>query len=100
MADESMENNPINVTGRILEALQFAAIKHKDQRRKDPEKTPYINHPIGVAYVLWKEGGIYDSRVLQVRPLDRPVIYITFQFAVSHEFYSWSIFLPKIILSI
>ena len=71
MADEEeanglIEDNEINVIGRILEAVQFAAIKHKDQRRKDPEETPYINHPIGVAYILWKEGGIHDSRVLQV----------------------------------
>ncbi|NXU63270.1 MESH1 pyrophosphohydrolase, partial [Horornis vulcanius] len=32
---------------RLLEAVDFAARKHKDQRRKDPEGTPYINHPIG-----------------------------------------------------
>ncbi|NXX69797.1 MESH1 pyrophosphohydrolase, partial [Spizella passerina] len=31
---------------RLLEAVDFAARKHKDQRRKDPEGTPYINHPI------------------------------------------------------
>lgn len=31
----------------IIETVNFAAIKHKDQRRKDSEKTPYINHPIG-----------------------------------------------------
>lgn len=55
------------IIGRILEAVHFAALKHKDQRRKDPEKTPYINHPIGVAYILWKEGGVYDTDVLQVR---------------------------------
>lgn len=65
-ADGLIQDNPINVIGRILEAVQFAAIKHKDQRRKDPEETPYINHPIGVAYILWKEGAIHDSRVLQV----------------------------------
>uniref|UniRef100_A0A1B0CAY9 Uncharacterized protein n=1 Tax=Lutzomyia longipalpis TaxID=7200 RepID=A0A1B0CAY9_LUTLO len=27
--------------------LNFAAVKHKDQRRKDTDETPYINHPIG-----------------------------------------------------
>lgn len=27
--------------------IDFAARKNRDQRRKDPEKTPYINHPIG-----------------------------------------------------
>ncbi|NWY11016.1 MESH1 pyrophosphohydrolase, partial [Aphelocoma coerulescens] len=31
---------------RLLEAVDFAARKHKAQRRKDPEGTPYINHPI------------------------------------------------------
>ncbi|NXW68859.1 MESH1 pyrophosphohydrolase, partial [Hirundo rustica] len=31
---------------RLLEAVDFAARKHKDQRQKDPEGTPYINHPI------------------------------------------------------
>ncbi|NWW65287.1 MESH1 pyrophosphohydrolase, partial [Ifrita kowaldi] len=33
-------------TARLLEAVDFAARKHKEQRRKDPEGTPYINHPI------------------------------------------------------
>ncbi|NXM71371.1 MESH1 pyrophosphohydrolase, partial [Serilophus lunatus] len=31
---------------RLLEAVDFAARKHKEQRRKDPEGTPFINHPI------------------------------------------------------
>ncbi|NWH98258.1 MESH1 pyrophosphohydrolase, partial [Tichodroma muraria] len=31
---------------RLLEAVDFAARKHKEQRRLDPEGTPYINHPI------------------------------------------------------
>ena len=60
MADEC-------AVGKLLETVNFAAVKHKNQRRKDPEKTPYINHPIGVAYILWKEGGINNSIVLQVQ---------------------------------
>lgn len=32
---------------QLLEAADFAAHKHRQQRRKDPEGTPYINHPIG-----------------------------------------------------
>ena len=39
-------------TMTIIKAANFAAIKHKDQRRSDPEKTPYINHPLGVAQIL------------------------------------------------
>lgn len=44
--------------------INFAAIKHRDQRRKDPEKTPYINHPIGVANILAEEGDVTDLDVL------------------------------------
>ena len=40
----------------VVKTANFAAIKHKDQRRIDPEKTPYINHPIGVANILTEEG--------------------------------------------
>ena len=49
---------------RLLKAVNFAAIKHKNQRRKNPEKTPYINHPIGVANILSNEVGITDIDVL------------------------------------
>lgn len=55
------------VLGMLLEAVDFAARKHRDQRRKDEHQTPYINHPIGVAYLLWKEGGVTDITVLQVQ---------------------------------
>ena len=43
----------------ILDALQFAAHKHRDQRRQDLEASPYINHPIALANVLWREGGVH-----------------------------------------
>ncbi|XP_035769602.1 guanosine-3',5'-bis(diphosphate) 3'-pyrophosphohydrolase MESH1 isoform X2 [Neolamprologus brichardi] len=49
----------------LLETVQFAAEKHRNQRRKDPEGTPYINHPIGVARILSHEGGVTDIEVLQ-----------------------------------
>lgn len=48
----------------ILKALAFAAIKHKDQRRKDAGASPYINHPISLANVLRNEGGINDPKVI------------------------------------
>jgi len=50
--------------GHILKALAFAAHKHRDQRRKDLEASPYINHPIALADVLCNEGGILDENVL------------------------------------
>lgn len=37
---------------RLTLAIDFAAKKHKDQRRKDAAKTPYINHPIEVMNLL------------------------------------------------
>jgi GTP diphosphokinase / guanosine-3',5'-bis(diphosphate) 3'-diphosphatase len=51
-------------TGKILEALQFAAFKHRDQRRKDHAASPYINHPIALANVLWHEGDVHDPGVI------------------------------------
>ncbi len=45
-------------------ALAFAADKHRSQRRKDPDATPYINHPIAVATVLAVEGGVIDEAAL------------------------------------
>ncbi|XP_026540488.1 guanosine-3',5'-bis(diphosphate) 3'-pyrophosphohydrolase MESH1 [Notechis scutatus] len=50
---------------RLLDAVDFAARKHSGQRRKDPERTPYINHPIGVAQILAQEAGVADVAVLQ-----------------------------------
>jgi len=50
--------------GLVLKAAAFAAHKHRDQRRKDPEKTPYINHPIALAQVLREEGGVRDPMVI------------------------------------
>lgn len=50
--------------GIILKALNFAAQKHRDQRRKDIEASPYINHPIALVHVLWHEGQVTDPIVL------------------------------------
>lgn len=49
---------------KVFQALAFAAEKHRDQRRKDVDASPYINHPIAVANVLISEGGITDHIVL------------------------------------
>ena len=56
-----MNNTPV---GLVLKAAQFAADKHRNQRRKDAEASPYINHPITLANVLANEGGISDPVVL------------------------------------
>ena len=48
----------------LLKAIAFAAEKHRHQRRKDPEASPYINHPIDLANVLEREGRVRDTTVL------------------------------------
>jgi len=48
----------------FFRALQFAASKHRNQRRKDKRKTPYINHPIEVCHVLTDIGDVYDPTIL------------------------------------
>lgn len=60
-----MENNTeLNNTQLIIKALEFAAHKHRNQRRKNTEASPYINHPIALASVLTNEGQIADINVL------------------------------------
>jgi guanosine-3',5'-bis(diphosphate) 3'-pyrophosphohydrolase len=45
----------------VLKALHFAADKHRAQRRKDADASPYINHPIAVAEMLASIGGVRDA---------------------------------------
>ncbi|XP_054926863.2 guanosine-3',5'-bis(diphosphate) 3'-pyrophosphohydrolase MESH1 isoform X1 [Dermacentor andersoni] len=49
----------------LIETVNFAAVKHRKQRRKDEDATPYINHPIGVARILTHEANVYDIPTLQ-----------------------------------
>jgi guanosine-3',5'-bis(diphosphate) 3'-pyrophosphohydrolase len=52
------------VSGVFIKAVAFAAEKHKNQRRKDTEASPYINHPIALAQVLANEGDVLDATIL------------------------------------
>ena len=49
---------------RILQATDFAAKKHSSQRRKNPDASPYINHPVEVAFHLCSVGNIADEDIL------------------------------------
>lgn len=49
----------------LLRAVAFSAEKHRGQRRKDEEGTPYVNHPVNVATLLADVGGVDDVEVLQ-----------------------------------
>jgi (p)ppGpp synthase/HD superfamily hydrolase len=53
----------------FVSALKFGAHKHRWQRRKDAEQTPYFNHPINVAEILWGIGGVRDITILSAAPL-------------------------------
>ena len=50
--------------GLLIRAVAFAADKHRNQRRKDAEASPYINHPFALADLLVNEGGVTDPAVL------------------------------------
>lgn len=50
--------------GQFLKALDFAAYKHRDQRRKGAQKLPYINHPIQVTAILWDTGSVRETVTL------------------------------------
>ena len=51
-------------SARLLAAVSFAAKKHRDQRRKDVDASPYINHPLAVAETLTNVGDVTDLNVL------------------------------------
>lgn len=55
----------MNDVAELLKAIAFAAEKHRNQRRKDAEASPYINHPIALAHLLATTGGVTDPIVLQ-----------------------------------
>lgn len=48
----------------LIDAVSFAAQRHRDQRRKDHHSSPYINHPIALAHVLAFEANVTDRVVL------------------------------------
>ncbi|GIY27411.1 guanosine-3',5'-bis(diphosphate) 3'-pyrophosphohydrolase MESH1 [Caerostris extrusa] len=66
-----------SVVANTIKAANFAAIKHRQQKRKDLEETPYINHPIGVANILTEEAKITDINVIQAALLHDTVEKLT-----------------------
>ena len=61
-----MSSNPPagSCVALVLRASAFAAHKHRGQRRKDVEASPYINHPLTLANLLANEGGVDDPITL------------------------------------
>ena len=62
MIERDLQANESTVNTRtdylLIRTGAFAADKHRNQRRKDAEASPYINHPIALADLLANEGGI------------------------------------------
>jgi guanosine-3',5'-bis(diphosphate) 3'-pyrophosphohydrolase len=48
----------------FVRALAFASRKHSQQRRKDADASPYINHPIALVSILAIEAGVNDRDTL------------------------------------
>lgn len=54
---------------KLISAIRFAAYAHRNQRRKDRDASPYINHPIELANILANEAGLTDIVLLQAAVL-------------------------------
>lgn len=50
--------------GQLLQAARCSAHKHRYQRRKDKDASPYINHPIEVAELIANVGGVSNLPTL------------------------------------
>jgi guanosine-3',5'-bis(diphosphate) 3'-pyrophosphohydrolase len=55
--------------GLVIRAVEFAARKHRMQRRKDTDASPYINHPIALMHVLCIDGSINEPIILAAAAL-------------------------------
>ena len=53
----------------LIRAIEFAARKHRMQRRKDDDASPYINHPIALMSLLCNEAGVTNPGILAVAAL-------------------------------
>jgi len=59
-----MKFNEKDLSG-LFAAIRFAAEKHENQRRKNIESTPYVNHPLEVARLLIDVGKVYDLDIIK-----------------------------------
>ncbi|MDP8985545.1 MAG: HD domain-containing protein [Pseudomonadota bacterium] len=58
-----------NPVAKVLNALEFAADEHRNQRRKDADASPYINHSIALARLLACEALEQDGDILAAAAL-------------------------------
>lgn len=64
-----MADHDTRTAAALLDAVMFAAERHRNQRRKDADASPYINHPIALAHLLATTGGVDDLDVLRAAVL-------------------------------
>lgn len=57
----NVQSSPNIIT--IMQAMHFASINHRKQKRGDDDQTPYINHPIEAANFL-TSNGITDTETI------------------------------------
>lgn len=55
---------PISDVALVLRAAEFAAHKHREQKRKGKSGRPYVGHCIEVAALIADVGGVNDPTVL------------------------------------
>ena len=59
-----MEGKSMDDLTLLLKAIKFSAEKHRGQRRKGVDASPYINHPIEVAEAIATIAGVSDPVIL------------------------------------
>src|SRR2546427_7623939 len=64
MTEPQVDGGPVNDIIRISQALEFAAQKHVDQRRKGQHEEPYVNHVAEVARLLAEATGGKDANLV------------------------------------
>uniref|UniRef100_A0A1I7Y6V8 Guanosine-3',5'-bis(diphosphate) 3'-pyrophosphohydrolase MESH1 n=2 Tax=Steinernema glaseri TaxID=37863 RepID=A0A1I7Y6V8_9BILA len=62
-SDSSNHGGPVDLN-LVIKAADYAARRHRHQKRKDLAGTPYINHPLGVARILSEEAKVSDAATL------------------------------------
>jgi hypothetical protein len=71
----------------LIECVDFAAIKHRNQRRKDSDSTPYINHPIGKV----KFPRIYMLCVINMKISQKRWLYL--RIVLNADCFLWQVLL-------
>ena len=60
---DAAEDEKHQLISLLFKALAFSAKKHSNQKRKDIDESPYINHPIALANIL-AQRWVIDENVL------------------------------------